>query len=74
MLNTDWRSASLNNGTCLEVRMSGCGNGACVEVRSDADLGVQVRDSKDITGPTLSFAAADWNDFLAGVRNHEFDL
>jgi Domain of unknown function (DUF397) len=46
--------------------------GACVEV-ADHDGGGAVRDSKDPTGPALSFTAAQWAAFAAGVRAGEFD-
>lgn len=45
----------------------------CVEVRLRADH-VQVRDSKDRTGPVLSFTHAEWHAFLAGARLGEFDV
>lgn len=32
-----------------------------------------VRDSKDPTGPALTFTAAEWSAFTAGVRASEFD-
>jgi hypothetical protein len=45
----------------------------CVEV---ATLGgvVGVRDSKDREGPVLVFRFDEWNAFVAGVRDSEFDL
>jgi hypothetical protein len=46
--------------------------GHCVEV-ADAPAAVLVRDSKDITGPVLSFGTGDWSGFIAGVRAGEFD-
>lgn len=48
-------------------------NGACVEVR-DQGAAVQVRDSKDRKGPVLTFTAADWEAFIGGVKEGEFDL
>jgi len=39
-------------------------NGACVEARL-FDEGVEVRDSKDVTGPTLSASANDWTELLS---------
>lgn len=48
------------------------GNNGCVEVALDT-TGVAVRDSKDRTGPVLLFTAHEWDAFLAGVRNGEFD-
>ena len=45
----------------------------CVEV---AELGnkVGIRDSKDREGPRLIFTEDEWGAFLAGIRNHEFDI
>jgi hypothetical protein len=47
--------------------------GACVEVRF-AGGEVQVRNSRDPGGPTLSFTADEWTAFLAGAVESEFDL
>jgi len=46
--------------------------GHCVEV-ADTPATVYVRDSKDASGPMLRFAASDWAEFIAGVRDGEFD-
>jgi len=48
-------------------------NGDCVEVASLPDGRVGVRDSKDTAGPVLRFTAAEWEAFVGGVRNGEFD-
>ncbi len=48
-------------------------NGNCVEVASLPGGAIGVRDSKDATGPVLQFTAAEWDAFLGGVRNGEFD-
>jgi hypothetical protein len=48
-------------------------SGQCVEVRR-RDLEVQVRDSKDPSGPVLTFTPAEWAAFTGGVRLGEFDL
>ncbi|MCM6773759.1 DUF397 domain-containing protein [Nocardia sp. CDC159] len=34
---------------------------------------VAVRDSKNPTGPALTFTPADWNTFIAGAQHGEFD-
>jgi hypothetical protein len=47
-------------------------NGACVEVRR-VPTAVQVRDTKDRSGPVLSFPADAWRGFITGVHNGEFD-
>ena len=48
-------------------------NGNCVEVANLAGGTVGVRDSKDVKGPVLRFTPAEWDAFLGGVRNGEFD-
>ena len=47
-------------------------NGNCVEVAS-LPGGIGVRDSKDPAGPILRFTPGEWDAFLGGVRNGEFD-
>ena len=53
-------------------RSSHCSSNSCVEI---ALLGTQaaVRDSKDKHGPMLVFTKAEWDAFLEGARNGEFD-
>jgi Domain of unknown function (DUF397) len=48
-------------------------NGDCVEVANLPGGGVGVRDSKDTAGPVLRFTASEWEAFVAGARNGEFD-
>ncbi|SCG35402.1 protein of unknown function [Micromonospora echinaurantiaca] len=52
-----WRksSRSTNNG------------GACVEVADNLPGVVAVRDSKDPTGPVLTFAPASWRAFVTAT-------
>lgn len=49
------------------------GNGNCVEVAGLADDVVMVRDSKNVKGPVLGFTPGEWDAFVGGVRNGEFD-
>ena len=44
----------------------------CVEVAFVGDQ-VAIRDSKDRSGPVLQFTHREWEAFLDGVRNGEFD-
>jgi Domain of unknown function (DUF397) len=44
----------------------------CVEVAFVGDQ-VAIRDSKDRSGPVLTFSPTEWEAFLAGVRHGEFD-
>lgn len=48
-------------------------NGNCVEVAGLADNIIRVRDSKHPRGGMLNFTTAEWDAFLGGVRNGEFD-
>lgn len=44
----------------------------CVEV-AFVDGGIAVRDSKDPSGPALLFTPAEWDAFLGGAKDGEFD-
>ena len=46
--------------------------GNCVEV-AFFDAGVAVRDSKDPNGPALVFTPAEWEAFVGGVQDGEFE-
>jgi hypothetical protein len=49
------------------------GNGNCVEVAHLSD-GVAVRDTKNNgVGPILRFTGPEWDAFLAGAKDGEFD-
>jgi hypothetical protein len=48
-------------------------NSNCVEVAGMPDGGVAVRDSKHPEGPVLRFTPSEWDAFVGGVRNGEFD-
>jgi hypothetical protein len=43
-------------------------NGACIEARY-ADKAVEVRDSKDTSGPILRFDGRAWSAFVSGLRH-----
>lgn len=50
------------------------GSGNCVEVADAVDgSAAQVRDSKDRSGPVLSFDGAGWNAFIAGAKAGTFN-
>jgi Domain of unknown function (DUF397) len=51
---------------------SSTANGACVEIAS-AVGNIAIRDSKDPDGPILVYTPAEFQAFLAGARNGEFD-
>ncbi|RJO79913.1 DUF397 domain-containing protein [Nocardia panacis] len=48
------------------------GQSACVEVNWLAADAIGVRDSKNPTGPALTFAPGAWDGLLASVRGHQF--
>jgi hypothetical protein len=47
-------------------------SGDCLEVAFAEDA-VLVRNSRQSSGPVLSFTISEWNAFLTGARNGEFD-
>lgn len=64
----------LNSGglTWIKSSLSFC-NSNCVEVAGLPGGGVGVRDSKDPDGPVLKFTPGEWQAFVGGARNGEFD-
>lgn len=76
----EWiRSSKCDSVCCVEFSFRksshSSGNGNCVEVGMDCDCGVVlVRDSKDPDGPVLTFPKETFLNFLAGVKNKEFEL
>jgi predicted secreted Zn-dependent protease len=58
--NVTWRKSSYSSAS------------GCVEV-TGADSQVAIRHSKDPEGPILIFTAVQWQAFLDGVRQGEFD-
>lgn len=53
-------------------RAAACGSGACVEVAPDG-ASVAVRDSKNPAGPILRYTLSEWDAFMQGVKQGEFD-
>ncbi|GAB1640938.1 DUF397 domain-containing protein [Krasilnikovia sp. MM14-A1259] len=50
------------------------GSGQCVEVATNLSDIVAVRDTKDNgAGPILLFTPAEWDAFIGGAKNGEFD-
>jgi hypothetical protein len=54
-------------------RSARCASETCVEVAISNDK-AYLRSSKDAAGPCLIFDAEEWRSFLAGARDHEFDI
>ncbi|WP_433196296.1 DUF397 domain-containing protein [Nocardia sp. CA-107356] len=66
------REGELLSGTWFKSSYSG-GNGNCVEVAFLSNDLVGVRDSKNLSGPTLTFTSAEWSEFTSAATRGEFD-
>ena len=55
------------------TKSSYCSSGACVQVASQGTK-VLLRDSKDPAACPLQFTIEEWQAFVAGVKDGEFDL
>ncbi len=58
-----WRKSSRSSGN----------GGQCVEVAANLPGVIAVRDSKNPDGPKLLFTPAEWQAFIGGVKDGEFD-
>jgi uncharacterized protein DUF397 len=56
-----------------EFKKSSYSGTSCVTVAVLDDGQVAVRDDKVADGPVLTFTAAEWDAFVAGVKDGEFD-
>jgi hypothetical protein len=62
VLSENWQKSNRSNN-----------NGACVEARIIGDE-IQVRDSKNPDGTVLSFNVKEWDAFVDGAKDGDFDL
>lgn len=63
LISGEWKTARKSGGgNCVEVRMVG---------QAEA---FQVRDSRNPDADILTFTRAEWEAFLAGAKDGEFDL
>jgi hypothetical protein len=70
-------------GSCVEVDLGGedvafksagkCASAGCVEVDTSQRM-IKVRDSKPGISCVLEFTVPEWEAFIAGVKEGEFDL
>ncbi|WP_182907597.1 DUF397 domain-containing protein [Microbispora sp. H13382] len=58
-----WRKSSRSSGN----------GGQCVEVAANLPGVIAVRDSKNPNGPKLLFTPEEWDAFISGVKDGEFD-
>jgi hypothetical protein len=59
--------------TRAQWRGSGEGQGGRIEIAFVDDL-IGMRDAHDPDGPVLVFTEAEWDAFVAGAKDGEFDL
>ncbi|MDT3396207.1 DUF397 domain-containing protein [Streptomyces sp. B1866] len=48
-------------------------NGNCLEARHRADGALDLRDSKNPSGPVMTVCGPEWAAFVSGVRAGRFD-
>jgi hypothetical protein len=65
--------ASLHGAVWTKSSHSGPTGGNCVELAHLYGGQVAIRNSRHRSGPALLFTAAEWDAFLAGAKNGEFD-
>jgi hypothetical protein len=66
-------SNTMHDGTWRKSTLS-AHNGGCVEVRKTENGDVEVRDTKDRSKAAHSYTRGEWDAFIGGARNGEFDL
>lgn len=64
---------SLNSGLKWVKSSLSFANGNCVEVASLPDGQIGVRNSRDAQGAVLRFTSDEWQAFIGGAHNGEFD-
>jgi hypothetical protein len=67
-------NANNHNAVMWKKSAHSASNGNCVEVARLEGGDVGVRDSKNRSGAILVFTPDEWNAFVGGVRDGEFDL
>jgi hypothetical protein len=73
MMRTKGVPVDLANAVWRKSTRSGPFTDNCVEV-AFVESGVVVRDSKDRSGPVLIFTHSEWDAFVGGAKDGEFDL
>ncbi len=62
------------SATWIKSSYSGPTGGNCVEVAFLSDGNVAMRNSRHPEGPALVFTRPEWDAFLGGARDGEFEL
>jgi hypothetical protein len=63
----------LSRAQWFKSTRSGANSDNCVEVAFVGEA-IAVRDSKNPTGPALIFTPAEWDAFVGGAKDGEFDV
>ncbi|GAA1395086.1 DUF397 domain-containing protein [Catellatospora coxensis] len=63
LTDAEWRKSTRSGPNCDN----------CVEVAFVGEA-IALRDSKDPTGPALIYTRAEWDAFVEGAKDGEFDL
>ena len=66
-------ASELDGVTWRKSRSSGPQGGNCVEIANLADGQVAIRNSRHPSGPALLFTPLEWEAFLGGAKDGEFD-
>lgn len=65
---------TIPSGTVSWVKSSlSYANGNCVEIATLSNGRIGLRDSKNADGPFLYLTCEQWSEFVAGIRNGDFD-
>ena len=72
-MNTKGFRIDLSHARWFKSTRSGPNSDNCVEV-AFVGKAIAVRDSQDPTGPALIFTAAEWDAFVGGAKDGEFDV
>jgi hypothetical protein len=65
---------NIDNFIWRKSSYSGSNGGGCVDVADNLPGVVAVRDSKDPSGPVLTFGPDEWRAFTAAIKTGEYDL
>lgn len=72
-IGANWQKSSFStsNAQCVEVQRQPT---AETQYKGDEPITVYVRDSKNPNGGVLGFTDAEWDAFVKGAKDGEFDL
>ena len=68
-----WRKASVTTSNGGQAEVTAAHDTAAAPPKASENLLYLVRDSKDPDGPKLAFTTTEWNNFIAGAKDGEFD-